>query len=240
MKNKIIFSVLSVLLFASCREQEIMIYDTSVPSLNILKGEFGEVEYPESYYFNAYFLGVGSQDYTMKIPVRLSGVVDADKDREYRVRINADSSEHVNVEKVINCTLNETQVFRRGLTEDSIAVTIHVSKLNERDNYKLYIELVPTEQFQEGIPKYQFVVVDFMKNVNTEPPFWTNNSKLKKFVYHPAKGAKFLEISGITDPEWEDPGNSFIMDYWISVATQWFEDNAVFDEKTGNRIYFDK
>lgn len=238
MKIKIVFSVLSVLLLASCREQEIMIYDTSVPSLNILKGEFEKVEYPESYYFNAYFLGVGSQDYTMKIPVRLSGVVDADNDREYRVRINADSSQHV--ENKLQCTLNQTQVFRRGLAEDSITVTIHVSKLNEKDNYKLYIELVPTDEFQQGIPKYQFIVVDFMKNVNTEPPFWTNNSKLSKLAYHPAKGAKFLEISGITDPEWEDPGNSFIMDYWIAIATQWFLDNEVFDEATGNRIYFDE
>lgn len=236
MKTKYFIAIL-VFLATACEEKDILQVDTSENALNILKGTFDNVEYPEKYSFNAYFLGVGAEDYTLKIPVRLSGPIDYTADRIYEVRVNPDSSQHIGSGK--EYTLNNQQILHKGRTEDSIFLTIHIAALNETDDYKIYLELVPNENFIAGVKEFQFIEIEFMKNVNTAPAFWTNNSKLKKFTYHPRKGAKFLEISKITDPEWTDAGNSIILDYWIKVATQWFEDHEEYDEK-GERIYFDE
>ena len=137
-------------------------------------------------------------------------------------------------------TLDEKQLFRKGLYEDTFPLTIHVARLNENDDYKLRIELAPNENFAAGLPEYQWVEVSFVKNVNTPPAFWENTSKLSKLTYHPKKCAKFLEVSGITDPDWTDAGTSLALDYWIAVCTEYFERNEVYDETTGNRIFFDE
>ena len=90
----ICFLVASVCLSGACRERDIEVYDANRVSLNIAKGEFRPGTYPESYEFNAYFLGVGAGDYTLDIPVRLTGAVDYDRDREYRVRVNEELSQY--------------------------------------------------------------------------------------------------------------------------------------------------
>ncbi|MDE6451559.1 MAG: DUF4843 domain-containing protein, partial [Odoribacter sp.] len=126
-----------------------------------------------------------------------------------------------------------------GVAEASIRRPIHVRALNATDNYKIFLELIPNENFSTGVRELQFIEIDFMKNVNTPPAFWINTSQLSKLTYHPKKCVKFLEISRITNPEWSDPGNSVILDYWIQTTTQWFEDHEEYDEN-GNRIFFNE
>ncbi|MEE1386476.1 MAG: DUF4843 domain-containing protein, partial [Prevotella sp.] len=89
-----------------------------------------------------------------------------------------------------------------------------------------------------GVPEYQYVDVQFTKNLTIAPAFWENNSKLSKITYSARKCAVFLEISGITDPEWVDDGSSVILDYWISLCKQWFIQHEEYDSN-GNRIYFE-
>ena len=208
----ICFLVASVCLSGACRERDIEVYDANRVSLNIAKGEFRPGTYPESYEFNAYFLGVGAGDYTLDIPVRLTGAVDYDRDREYRVRVNEELSQYA--VNGVEYTLDEKQLLRKGLYEDTFPLTIHVARLNETDDYKLRIELAPNENFVAGLPEYQWVEVSFVKNVNTPPAFWENTSKLNRYTYHPVKCAKFLEVSGITDPDWKDAGTSLALDYY--------------------------
>ena len=234
----ICFLVASVCLSGACRERDIEVYDANRVSLNIAKGEFRPGTYPESYEFNAYFLGVGAGDYTLDIPVRLTGAVDYDRDREYRVRVNEELSQYA--VNGVEYTLDEKQLLRKGLYEDTFPLTIHGARLNETDDYKLRIELAPNENFVAGLPEYQWVEVSFVKNVNTPPAFWENTSKLNRYTYHPVKCAKFLEVSGITDPDWKDAGTSLALDYWIAVCTEYFEQNEVYDQATGNRIFFDE
>lgn len=184
----ICFLVASVCLSGACRERDIEVYDANRVSLNIAKGEFRPGTYPESYEFNAYFLGVGAGDYTLDIPVRLTGAVDYDRDREYRVRVNEELSQYA--VNGVEYTLDEKQLLRKGLYEDTFPLTIHVARLNETDDYKLRIELAPNENFVAGLPEYQWVEVSFVKNVNTPPAFWENTSKLNRYTYHPVKCAK--------------------------------------------------
>ena len=154
-KRMICFLVASVCLSGACRERDIEVYDANRVSLNIAKGEFRPGTYPESYEFNAYFLGVGAGDYTLDIPVRLTGAVDYDRDREYRVRVNEELSQYA--VNGVEYTLDEKQLLRKGLYEDTFPLTIHVARLNETDDYKLRIELAPNENFEAGLPEYQWV-----------------------------------------------------------------------------------
>ena len=235
--KRYIYIVLLVFIAVACKEDKLDLYEASRPALNIAKGDFNPGEYPEEYSFNAYFLGVGAGDYVLHIPVRLSGVIDYDHDRYYEIAADADSSR--NAVNGVHYTFSTEQVFRKGLYQDSIAVTIHVGALNTVDDYRIWLKLLPGETFDAGIPEYQYVVIDFMKNLNTQPAFWENNSKLAKIPYHPKKCEVFLEISGITDPDWTDAGGTIQLEYWINLCKQYFLENEIYDEETGNRIYFD-
>lgn len=221
----------------ACSEDQLPLYDATVPALNIAKGTaFGSLaDYPEQYSFNAYFLGSGMADYELAIPVRLQGTVDSLHDRTFRVAVvdsatvAARSGEHY--------TLNGLQTIRKGLWQDSIRLTIHLSRLDERDDYRLRLALLPGGDFKAGQPDYQYVDVSFTKNLNIAPALWENNSKLRKIAYLPRKCAVFLQISGLTDPDWTDDGSTVILEYWISLCEQWFLEHEEYDSQ-GNRIYF--
>lgn len=232
----------------SCKEDKLELYDDSVSSLNFAKTLtdpsgtvleiFGDEEdYPESYSFNAHFLGSDANNRTFEIPVRLTGKIDEEHDREYRIRVNPEKSNLA--VKDVHYSLDENQIFHKGLFEDHVLLTIHTDAMDETSSYKLHIELVPNENFTVGMSEYQYIEVNFTKNLVDPPAFWLNNNKLNKLTYHPRKCAVFLEISGITDPDWRDNGATIQIDYWISLATQWFLNHEEYDEN-GNRIYFDE
>lgn len=243
----IIYTALCAGLF-SCKEDKLDLYDASESSLNFAKTLtdpsgtlleiFGpEEDYPESYSFNAHFLGADADNCTFKIPVRLSGQIDNDRDREYQIKVNSEKSSMA--VKDVHYSLDERQIFHKGLYEDHVLLTIHTDAMDETSSYKLHIELVPNENFGVGISDYQYIEVSFTKNLIDPPAFWLNNNKLNKLTYHPRKCAVFLEISGITDPDWKDNGTTIQIDYWISLATQWFLEHEEYDEN-GNRIYFNE
>jgi len=133
---------------------------------------------------------------------------------------------------------NREQIFRRGMWQDSLHVTIHVAAMSDTTNYKMRIALVPNADFGVGQAQYQYVDISFTKNLSTAPPLWNNNSKLRRITYSARKCAVFLEVSGITSPDWTDDGSTGILDYWISICKQYFEQHAEYDAN-GNRIYFE-
>lgn len=229
--------LLPLLLLTACGEDRLEMYDTSLSALNIARGTvFGsEEEYPDSYSFNAYFLGGAMDDYTLRIPVRLQGTIDYGRDRHYRVGVVAEATEGAVAGE--HYTLSEEQTFRRGLYQDSITLTIHLSRLDESQAYRMRVALREGGDFRSGAREYSYVDIAFTKNLDIAPAFWHNNSKLRKIAYSPRKCAVFLSISGITDPDWTDDGSSVILDHWISLCQQWFEQNEEYDSE-GNRVYF--
>lgn len=229
----------ALLSVAACSEDTLEAYDTSTSALNIARGTvFGSAaDYPESYSFNAYFLGGKVTDYTLQIPVRLQGVIDYGRDRHFGVMISEAESEGVTASSAV-VSFDRKQVFRSGMYQDTLRATIHVDEMDSEMTYKMRLALVPGEDFTAGVPEYQYVDVQFTKNLTIAPAFWENNSKLRKITYSARKCAVFLEISGITDPEWVDDGSSVILDYWISLCKQWFIQHEEYDSN-GNRIYFE-
>lgn len=231
-----LITLIMVLSLAACSEDKLEVYNTSYTALNIAKGSvFGNAElYPEEYSFNAYFLGSNISNYTLNIPVRLQGTIDYDNDRHYNVALVSNESKGMTEELY---TMPQTQTFRRGLAQDTLKITIHLDRMSTTDDYKARIALVPNDDFKAGVPEYQYVDISFTKNLSIAPNFWNNNSKLRKIAYSPRKCAVFLQISGLTDPDWVDDGSSVILDHWISLCQQWFLTHEEYDEK-GNRIYF--
>lgn len=229
----------ALLSVAACSEDTLEAYDTSTSALNIARGTvFGSAsDYPKSYSFNAYFLGGKVTDYTLQIPVRLQGVIDYGRDRHFGVMISEAESEGVTDGSPV-VSFDSKQVFRSGMYQDTLRATIHVDKMDSETTYKMRLKLIPGDDFTVGVPEYQYVDVQFTKNLTIAPAFWENNSKLSKITYSARKCAVFLEISGITDPEWVDDGSSVILDYWISLCKQWFEQHEEYDSN-GNRIYFE-
>ena len=232
----------AALLFAiavvACSEDQLPLYDTELTALNIAKGTaFGTLsDYPEAYSFNAYFLGGRIDDYELAIPVRLQGTIDTLRDRTFRVGVVDTAT--VNAQQGRHFSLAPEQTFHRGRWQDSLRVTIHLDQLDDREDYRLRLCLLPSDDFAAGLPDCQYVDVTFTRNLSIAPGFWENNSKLRKIAYHPRKCAVFLEVSGLTDPDWTDDGSTVILDYWISLCTQWFLEHEEFDEQ-GNRIYFE-
>ena len=226
-----------VIFTSSCSEQKLDIYDASRPALNIARGIiFGNAaDYPEEYAFNAYFLGGRITDYVLNIPVRLQGEVDTVRDRHYQVAL-VDTASRSLVPAVY--TFNREQTFRRGMWQDSMRVTIHVTAMSDTASYKMRLSLVPGADFGAGQAQYQYVDINFTKNLNTPPPLWNNNSKLRRITYSARKCAVFLEVRGIKSPDWTDDGTTGILDYWISLCKQYFEQHAEYDAN-GNRIYFE-
>ena len=234
--STILAATLMALSLVACSEDKLEVYNTSYTALNIAKGTvFGDKEqYPEEYSFNAYFLGSNISNYTLNIPVRLQGTIDYDNDRHYNVALVSNESKGITEELY---TMTPTQTFRRGLAQDTLKITIHLDRMSTTDDYKARIALVPNDDFKAGVPEYQYVDISFTKNLSIAPNFWNNNSKLRKIAYSPRKCAVFLQISGLTDPDWVDDGSSVILDHWISLCQQWFLTHEEYDEK-GNRIYF--
>lgn len=231
-----LITLIMALSLAACSEDKLEVYNTSYTALNIAKGSvFGNAElYPEEYSFNAYFLGSNISNYTLNIPVRLQGTIDYDNDRHYNVALVSNESKGMTEDLY---TMTPTQTFRRGLAQDTLKITIHLDRMSTTDDYKARIALVPNDDFKAGVPEYQYVDISFTKNLSIAPNFWNNNSKLRKIAYSPRKCAVFLQISGLTDPDWVDDGSSVILDHWISLCQQWFLTHEEYDEK-GNRIYF--
>ena len=234
--STILAATLMALSLVACSEDKLEVYNTSYTALNIAKGSvFGNAElYPEEYSFNAYFLGSNISNYTLNIPVRLQGTIDYDNDRHYNVALVSNESKGITEELY---TMTPTQTFRRGLAQDTLKITIHLDRMSTTNDYKARIALVPNDDFKAGVPEYQYVDISFTKNLSIAPNFWNNNSKLRKIAYSPRKCAVFLQISGLTDPDWVDDGSSVILDHWISLCQQWFLTHEEYDEK-GNRIYF--
>ena len=231
-----LITLIMALSLVACSEDKLEVYNTSYTALNIAKGSvFGNAElYPEEYSFNAYFLGSNISNYTLNIPVRLQGTIDYDNDRHYNVALVSNESKGITEELY---TMTPTQTFRRGLAQDTLKITIQLDRMSTTNDYKARIALVPNDDFKAGVPEYQYVDISFTKNLSIAPNFWNNNSKLRKIAYSPRKCAVFLQISGLTDPDWVDDGSSVILDHWISLCQQWFLTHEEYDEK-GNRIYF--
>ena len=138
------------------------------------------------------FWGVGAGDYTLQIAIvqAIGNHIDNENDRTYHVQANEGKTE--NSENGIHYTLAGNQIFRKGLYQDSVSdYGACLGALDTEHDYRISLELVPGETLDAGIPQYQYVVIDFMKNLNTMPDFRANDGKLADDTLPPQEMRKF-------------------------------------------------
>lgn len=228
--NKIKRFILAIVCFGTlwaCQRDEIMLVDGEVASLNFPKTKYLSEYKSDSLQFLALF-NSGVEEAVMYIPVRLSGKI-AEADRKYKVRIVADES--FGVTEGTHFELATEQVFRAGRYIDSAVLKIDAKEvMKDKVDGRLYIELVPNENFEKGLDFYQYMIVRISgAGLTSQPTFWNKNS-LGNYggTYSAVKAEKFIELNNIPAADWVAPNKSVLFAY-AKKTYEWFEANPTYD-----------
>lgn len=157
----LIFCLLLGVCINACSRDEIMIFKEEQNSLNFPKYQYLSTTYKyDSLQFSSVFSG-GNEVADFYIPIRVAGSV-SDQDREYRLRVNPE--ETFGIKENTHYTLETTQLFRAGRYIDSTVVKINVQAIkDDAVEGRIYIELVPNENFVRGLDFYQYMIVTYLE-----------------------------------------------------------------------------
>ena len=229
--NKIILiSIIAILVFSSCDENERLLYDKDDAALN-----FSLPRLKDSLSVN--FVFVPSEQNTKKIQIKVDLMGRADgKDRQYSIKAIANES---TAESGVHYTaFKNNYTFRADSITDMLELELIRDKSLLDNSVRLYVELVPTDDFTLGAYKNQFFILNITDNLVTEPPFWKAlYMQYKAGSYHVLKCKKFIEIAGVDSPDWK-PEVTPALDIYVKKCRAWFEENPTYDE-TGKRLYFE-
>lgn len=229
--------ILAMLCFGgllACQREEIMLVDENVASLDFPKTKYLSIYKSDSLQFLALF-NSGVEEATLYIPIRLSGKI-ADVDRKYKMRIVAEES--FGVTEGTHFTLEKEQVLHAGRYIDSTILKIDAKAvMKDEVDGRLYIELVPNENFVKGIDFYQYMIVRISgAGLTSQPTFWNKNS-LGNYAgtYSAVKAEKFIELNNIPAADWLAPNKSILFAY-AKKTYEWFENNPTYEN--GERVVF--
>ncbi len=96
---------------------------------------------------------------------------------------------------------------------------------------RIYIELVPNENFVRGLDFYQYMIVNVSGvGLSSQPTLWRTNS-LDTYggTYSSVKAEKFIELNGILEENWKAPFNKAILYAYAEETYEWFENNPTYD-----------
>ena len=232
--KRFIWTIVCFGALCACQRDEIMLVDGEVASLNFPKTKYLSEYKNDSLQFLALF-NSGVEEAVMYIPVRLSGKI-AEAGRKYELRIVADES--FGVTEGTHFTLETEQVFRAGRYIDSAVLKIDAKEvMKDKVDGRLYIELVPNENFEKGLDFYQYMIVRISgAGLTSQPTFWNKNS-LGNYggTYSAVKAEKFIELNNIPAADWVAPNKSVLFAY-AKKTYEWFEANPTYDG--GERVVF--
>ena len=95
---------------------------------------------------------------------------------------------------------------------------------------RIYIELVPNENFVRGLDFYQYMIVNVSGvGLSSQPTLWRTNS-LDTYggTYSSVKAEKFIELNGILEEDWKAPNKAILYAY-AKKTYEWFENNPTYD-----------
>ena len=224
----LIFCLLLGVCINACSRDEIMIFKEEQNSLNFPKYQYLSTTYKyDSLQFSSVFSG-GKEVADFYIPIRVAGSV-SDQDREYRLRVNPE--ETFGIKENTHYTLETTQLFRAGRYIDSTVVKINVQAIkDDAVEGRIYIELVPNENFVRGLDFYQYMIVNVSGvGLSSQPTLWRTNS-LDTYggTYSSVKAEKFIELNGILEEDWKAPNKAILYAY-AKKTYEWFENNPTYD-----------
>jgi hypothetical protein len=186
------------------------------------------------------------QGIEVMLPLELAGYASA-SDRHYRLRVVADST--TALEGTHYDALSGDFTFRANRYHDSARIVFHnTDDLLTRVSRRLYIEIVPTDDFDAGIWYRQKADIRFA-NIVRKPLIWDdgpNNSHSLFFYfgdYSRVKHVVILQQTGATElpDRWPEDDNeasqkliATLRQYSLAV-NKYFAENVVFDEN-GDKI----
>lgn len=179
---------------------------------------------------------------TARIVVEFLGSA-SDKDRQYTVKINSDST--TAVEGMHYKPFSMTQTFRANRLKDTLKIVVirknmSVSFTNPEDK-RLTLEMVPSDDFELGM-KDGLRTNLYINNYLSEPDWWDYSLRLPYIgFYHPKKWKILISFNeGFSNSktcpfDYNNQGRAYFQGlntYLNSVPT--------FDDETGDRIYIDR
>lgn len=251
MKRRYILSLLSFLVimvhFSSC--------DQSIDNFYTEKSRVQFKHYTEDTilqtirrkYFdkNTFSFGMAAdnvQEDTARIVVEFLGSV-SDKDRNYTVRIDGDST--TAKEGVHYKPFSSTQIFRAGHMKDTLKIVVLRSQLSSSftvpEDRRLVLDLEASEDFNLGLNGGVRTRLD-INNYLSEPIWWKDGGRQPYLMYyHPKKWKILISFNAAyADPEkcnfdYNNSGREYmngLVRYLNSVPT--------YDDETGSRIFIDR
>ncbi len=229
----------------ACKKEDILVYDSTRPSLNFVKSNFTPTLYYDPDLDTLKLAAVfyaGQQEIDYKLPMQLSGAI-TKYDRNFDMRVSAEKSYGDLIEGV-HYSLPEKQILHAGLSADSAIVRIHIEKLRaDKVSGTLVFEFVPNETFEAGLDNYQTIGVAISgEGFTSQPVFWQkNNLDTYGGTYSSIKAEKYVELNGIPNDLWREYNTAKLYAYGKRTY-EWFRDNPTYDngelvEFKGSIIY---
>lgn len=224
MKFKIInlFYLFIIIIFASCNEDEIPLYESS-DYINLKVDN-------ESEYIQAFSLTPGKNEALVPVIIELIGNI-SDKDRE----INYSVVEEETTASSDNYDLPETFTFSKGKHIDTIYVKLLNTEALKQEVKSLTLKLEDSQDFMVGLPTNSILHIKMHDKL--AKPNWWDSTIVDEFLgeYSDEKFKLFIEVTGVADfgGKDEDYKRNYSLKFKYYLQRQKDEGNEV-KEKDGS------
>lgn len=207
--NKKNFIYLATLLFVvaiqfqSCKQEEIKSYSSGnslfferTMTINGARVRVDTMDVSFSHY-------VGKDNLSLPFSIKLIGNV-LSEDKEYKVKVVEDMT----TAKLGQYSYPEKLIFRKGLTTDSLYITIYRDKMAKDEEVVLTLSLVENENFGLGYATYENIKLRFNNKI-AKPLWWKDEIEkvffgtysYKKYVTIADANPGFTSAEGLTQTQ---------------------------------------
>lgn len=178
---------------------------------------------------------------TAKIVVKLMGNV-SDKDRQYAVRVYADST--TAVEGIHYEAIAPLQTFKANKLQDTLRILVKRDALNSSHIFKeerdIKLEIIAADDFAVGADKGRFMKLR-LNNYLSEPKWWESYERSGLYYYHPEKWKILMKFhDDFKKTGAEQPININMVSPYFSALRSYLSNIPTYDKETNQRILIDR
>lgn len=240
--KKLTLFALGALLFASCEKEAGLTYtgkDKIYFAYNY-KYYTNLIEY-DKVTFSFGMLPDEVMKDTARVGIRVLGQK-SDKDRQYRVSVDADSTtaeagKHYEA-------LQQQYTFKAGLFEDSLKIVVLRTHLNSshitQENRRLRLKVESSSDFDTGTQKGAYIDV-YLNNYLSEPKWWKRYESMGLYYYHPEKWKILMKFHDkFKDANADYPMDVNLVSPYFSSLRAYLDQNPTYDKETKARVLIDR
>ncbi|WP_316815619.1 DUF4843 domain-containing protein [Pedobacter nyackensis] len=178
---------------------------------------------------------------TAKLLVKLMGKA-VDKDRFYRISIDADSS--TAVEGLHYESVAPLQKFRANRLVDTLKVVVLRGNLGSshltREMKRIYFKIKQSDDFNVGINKGERMPL-LINNYLSEPKWWETYLSSGLNYYHPEKWKVLMKFhDSFKNPNSDYPMDRNLVNAYFNSLRSYLDDNPTYDKETNERVLMDR